>query len=86
MAISRRPSSNPGNELIVSINNGDIEALRDAMNRFGFKDEESVLRFTLAVLSKSATRSLTITGLDGSRISLNPSTDLLKVAQPATQN
>jgi hypothetical protein len=89
MAIKRPASpapSNPENELILAVNNGDLEALRDAMRRFGFRDEESVLRFALAVLSKSATRSLTITGLDGARISLNPSTDLLKPPEPAMQS
>jgi hypothetical protein len=88
MAITRPAApapSNPNNELILALNNGDLEVLRDAMKRFGFRDEESVLRFALAVLSKSATRSLTITGLDGVRISLNPSTDLLKPPEPVTQ-
>jgi hypothetical protein len=79
-------SSNPAQELILAVNNGDLEALRDAMKRFGFKDEESVLRFALAVLSKSATRSLTITGLDGAKVSLTPSTDLLKPPQSVAQN
>ena len=81
MAILRPASptpSNPDNELILAVNNGDLEALQDAVKRFGFRDEESVLRFALAVLSKSATRSLTITGIDGVRATLNPSQDLLK--------
>jgi hypothetical protein len=81
MAILRPASptpSNPDNELILAVNNGDLEALQDAVKRFGFRDEESVLRFALAVLSKSATRSLTITGIDGVRTTLNPSQDLLK--------
>lgn len=87
MAINRPASSaSSDNELILAVNNGDLEVLRDAMKRFGFRDEESVLRFALAVLSKSATRSLTITGLDGVRISLNPSTDLLKPPEHVTQS
>lgn len=84
MAILRPASptpSNPDNELILAVNNGDLEALQDAMKRFGFRDEESVLRFALAVLSKSATRSLTITGIDGVRVTLNPSQDLLRLPE-----
>ena len=88
MAIQRPaspPPSNPDNELILAVNNGDLEALRSAMKRFGFKDEESVLRFALAVLSKSATRSLTITDLAGTRVSLNPSPELLAPVETVTQ-
>jgi hypothetical protein len=56
------------------------------MKRFGFKDEESVLRFALAVLSKSATRSLSIIDQDGVRVNLNPSTELLRQPEPAKQS
>jgi hypothetical protein len=87
MAINRPASPAPsGNELILAVNNGDLDALRDAMHRFGFRDEESVLRFALAVLSKSATRSLSIIDQNGVRVSLNPSTDLLRQPEPAKQS
>ena len=89
MAIQRRPapaSSDTTQELLLAVNNGDLEALRSAMKRFSFKDEESVLRFALAVLAKSATRSLTITDLAGARVSLNPSSDLLASAETVTQS
>jgi hypothetical protein len=87
MAINRQTSPTPSNnELVLAVNNGDLDALRDAMKRFGFKDEESVLRFALAVLSKSATRSLSIIDQDGVRVNLNPSTELLRQPEPAKQS
>jgi hypothetical protein len=87
MAINRPTSPAPSNnELVLAVNNGDLDALRDAMKRFGFKDEESVLRYALAVLSKSATRSLSIIDQDGVRVNLNPSTELLRQPEPAKQS
>lgn len=78
MAIRRPdPSATTDQELILAINNGDLEALQDAVRKFGFKNEESVLRYALAVLSKSATRSLSIIDQTGVRVNLNPSSDLL---------
>lgn len=87
MAINR-PATPPAstNELILAVNNGDLDALRDAMNRFGFKDEESVLRYALAVLTKSATRSLAIIDQNGVRVNLNPAADLLRQPEPAKQS
>ena len=76
MAIVRLTSSGV-DHLDISVNNGDFEALRGAVQRLGFADEERMLRYLLAVISKSATRSLTITDQNGNKISLNPSPDSL---------
>jgi hypothetical protein len=76
MAI-RRGKDTP-EELNLLVNNGDLEALKKTAMRLGFKDEESMLRFMLAVISKSATRVITITDQNGIKISLNPSADLLQ--------
>jgi len=73
-----RSSSQTENNLSLTINNGDLEALQDTVARLGFKDEESTLRFMLAVLSKSATRSLIITDKNGAKIPFTPSEGLLK--------
>lgn len=77
MAITRNISSN-NEELNLVINNGDLKVLKDAVTRLGFKDEESMLRYLLAVMLKSATRSLTITDQSGTKTPLNPSESLLK--------
>lgn len=80
MAINRNISSNNENEeLNLVINNGDLKALKDAVSRLGFLNEESMLRYLLAVMSKSATRSLTITDQSGTKTPLNPSESLLKI-------
>lgn len=76
MAINRTEST--AEELKLTVNNGDLAALRETATRLGFKDEESMLRFMLAVISKSATRSLTITDQNGTKIPLTPSEGLLK--------
>ena len=79
---SSTPSTTPATELSLTINNGDFEALRDSVARLGFKDEESILRFMLAILTKSATRSITVTDQNGSKIPLTPSESLLKQTNP----
>ena len=83
MAIVKIPSldsagQQKSDEISLTFNNGDCIALKEIVERLGFKDEESAIRFALAVLSKSATRSLTITDQNGTKVSLNPSEGLLK--------
>jgi hypothetical protein len=78
MAIVRKESQTPTTELPLVFNNGDFATLKSAVERLGFKDEESLLRFALAVISKSATRTLTVIDQDGKSIALNPSAALLK--------
>ena len=65
-------------ELGLIINNGDFQALKKTVERLGFRDEESMLRFALAVLAQSATRSLKVTDTNGKEVTLNPSETLLK--------
>jgi len=87
MAIIRSANQpNPEQQLNLDINNGDLVALKDAAQKLGFKDEESLLRFALAVLTQSATRAVTIVGKDGKSVSLTPSASLLKSAETATQS
>ena len=78
MAIIRKESGDPENELDLVFNNGDLAALKSAVKRLAFKDEESLLRYALAVMSKSATRTLTVIDQDGKTIPLNPSDSLLE--------
>jgi hypothetical protein len=83
MAILRQPATPPSDkELPLIFNNGDYQALKAAAERLGFRDEESLLRFALAVLSKSSTRTLTITDLDGKSVALTASPGLLKETTP----
>jgi hypothetical protein len=78
MAVNR--AADTATELALTFNNGDLEALRTTATRLGFANEESMIRFMLAALSKSATRSIIITDSNGARVALNPSADLLRPA------
>jgi hypothetical protein len=80
MAIKRADAPAPEGELPLVINNGDYTALTNAVDKLGFKDAESLLRYALAVFSRSATRAVTITDQDGKSVVLNPSDSLLKAA------
>lgn len=80
MAMNRTTASND-EHLDLVINNGDFQTLRETTERLGFRDEESMLRFMLAVMSKSAVRSLTITDQNGSNVTLSPSDSLLQGKQ-----
>lgn len=82
MAIIRSTQQLNEGELNLVINNGDYVALQETVKRLGFKDEESMLRFALAVLSRSATRSISITDQNGAKISLNPNEGLLEPKEP----
>ena len=78
MAIVRNlPAGSEGESLPLIFTNGDLSALRDAVERLGFKDEENLLRYALAVISKSATRTFTVIDQDGKSLALNPSPALL---------
>lgn len=76
MAITRSENSQE-NALELVFNNGDLEALDNAVKRLGFKDQVSLLRYALAVLSQSATRTLTVIDTTGKSVPLNPSDSLL---------
>jgi hypothetical protein len=85
MAITRKPEE-PAEEgsLPLIFSNGDLTVLKEAVERLGFKDEESLLRYVLAVIAMSATRTLTVIDKDGKSVPLNPSESVLKPrpAQP----
>lgn len=83
MAIERLPNQPNSDELNLVFNNGDYQALQDAVRRLGFRNEESMLRFALAVLSRSATRSISITDQNGEKINLNPGDALLQQDEPS---
>lgn len=77
MAIDRTPNTRGLEELPLYFNNGDLAALREALNRLGFRDEESAIRYMIAVLSRSATRSVSVIDRNGVKADLTPSDTLL---------
>jgi|HubBroStandDraft_4_1064222.scaffolds.fasta_scaffold765500_1 hypothetical protein len=77
MAITRKSSPESENDLTLSFNNGELSILENAVKHLGFKDEESLLRYFLAVMSKTGTRTLTVIDKEGKSLPLNPSPSLL---------
>lgn len=61
----------------ILIENGDLEALKTIVKEYNFKDEESALRFSLALLTTALNKSIVIE--DGAdKQFVKPSTSLLK--------
>ena len=71
MAISRTRSE--PDAVDMTITNGDLQALRQIYESWGFKDEESVLRYALAVMTKAENQVLYYVNADGEKIGLQPS-------------
>jgi hypothetical protein len=66
MAISRKgkeyKNDNNAPALDLSIANGDLNALKAVVKKWRFKNEESALRFAIAILTKSEKGVLSISG------------------------
>lgn len=62
--------------LFVGLSNGDKMAIEEAMQRWHFKDVESLIKFALAVLIKAENGKLSAQ-VEGSQINLIPSDSLL---------
>jgi hypothetical protein len=62
--------------LAVKIDNGDRIALTSILERWGFKDEESALRFCIAVLYQ-AEKDVVYIDKDGVRTGLSPDESLV---------
>jgi hypothetical protein len=82
MAMTRATTSNT-EHLDLIIDNGDFQTLHQTSERLGFLNEESMLRFMLAVLSRSATRSIIVTDQNGVKIPLTPNNTLLRSEEAA---
>lgn len=66
------------NSLLFNVTNGDSVALKAVVDKWGFKDEESALRFALAVMKQAEKGLVFIDSGDGTKTGLSPSDDLLK--------
>lgn len=77
MAIVRQTNQANDDQLALTINNGDLAALRAIRDRFNLRDEEAVLRFALAILTKSAGETIYVEDETGTKVGLSPS-DILK--------
>lgn len=80
MAIVNKTSGIPSEKehILLEVNNGDLEALGTIRKKWNFKDEESVLRFALAVLIQAEDNAVSVKTKDGKSTSLRPSDSLLE--------
>ncbi|HDV5783367.1 TPA: hypothetical protein RJD83_000279 [Legionella pneumophila] len=64
-------------KLILEIDNGDLSKLNDVMEKWGFKDYQSFMRFAVSILLLNEEKSVGIK-LDGLKQDIAPASDLLK--------
>lgn len=62
---------------VIEIDNGDLQALNDAMKQYGFVSEEALLRYVLVALLESDGNGLYIKK-DGNILSIKVSPSLIK--------
>ncbi len=74
MAITSR---NEENKLILDVDNGDLVKLNEVLEKWSFKDYQSLLRFSISLLLLNEEKYITIK-LDGEKKDLVPSKDLIK--------
>jgi hypothetical protein len=75
MAIIKTKENNDDLQLII--NNGDLRALNQIKSKWGFKDNESILRFAIAALTLTDDGYLYAEHKDGTKRILKPADDLL---------
>ena len=71
-------------KVILTISNGDLKALKSVVDDWQFKDNASVLKFALAVLSQALNKTVFIDNGGGGKIGLKPTEALKK--EPANGN
>lgn len=67
---------------IITIDNGDLEALRGVMEQFGFVNEEAMLRYALVAMLNAGDNRLYIKR-DGNVLAVNIAEKLLKSERAA---
>jgi len=78
MALKKIDASTPmsSDGVRFDVNNGDLQALLQIKDKWGFKGEAEVLRYALAVL-KQAEKQVVYIDKNGAQIGLSPSEDLV---------
>jgi hypothetical protein len=70
----------PEGAVVLNFDNGDFEVLNTIKTQWNFKDEESLLRFALAILYKSGEQAVCIKDEAGNEVTLKPSESMLNKA------
>jgi len=69
----------------LAINNGDLQAIEEVIEKYHFKDEESLFRFALAALLRSETNGVYIEE-NNNKIFVQPSEKLLQPREEGQQS
>ena len=80
MAIVKDNNSEEG-KIKLTIDNGDLQALKEAVDKFSFVDEQAALRFALFALLKAEKNVLYVDEGD-KKVVLTPSKQSLKPTTP----
>ena len=70
-------STKNGEKLILELDNGDVVKLEEVMNKWGFKDHQSLIRFVVSMLILNEDNSFSLR-IDGRQQNVIPSADFLK--------
>lgn len=70
-------SKKEGDKLFLEIDNGELKKLDEVMEKWAFKDYQSLIQFAISILVLNEDRSVSIKR-DGILQTFAPATDLLK--------
>lgn len=76
MAIAKDPSST-NSQIKLSVDNGDLQALKEVVEKFSFVDEQAALRFALFALLK-AEKNVLYVDQGEKKVVLTPSRQSMK--------
>lgn len=65
-------------EAVLNIDNGDLQALKDIMEQYGFIDVQALIRYALVALLRASDNKLYIKRDDDGITALNVSSELIK--------
>lgn len=78
MAIKKLPSDiHASDSVALNFDNGDYAVLNTIKQQWNFKDEESLLRFALAILYKAGEHSVSVRDETGNEVTLKPTENML---------
>ena len=69
-------------EGIITIDNGDLEALKQVMEQYGFVNQEALLRYSLVALLNAPDNKLYVKKEDGNILAMKIADNLIKKAIP----
>ena len=70
---------------IAEINNGDLEALKEVMEQYGFVNQEALLRYAMVALINASDNRLYVKK-DGNTLAVNVSPSLIKKPTEKSDN